>query len=197
MLVAEGDGALPGAFYERLSENEFRATDATASPWDSALQHGGPPAALLARAALRTRPDELLRVGRVTVDMLGGIPRGVVRTEAEVVRPGKRVELVAARLWVDGKLAVTGTVWRIRVDPGVTAEHADAESVPVFRGLSLNGSSTGSVRTGGMGGLLNGGSSVGATPRLGARRSGPGFGFRWSKGRSPCLWSGFLSWRTP
>jgi hypothetical protein len=111
----------PAAFYLKVSDDEFRTTAATASPWDESLQHGGPPAALLARAVSRARPDDSMRITRLTIDMLGGIPQGTIRTEASVVRPGKRVELIEARLWADDKLAVTATAWRIRVDPGASA----------------------------------------------------------------------------
>src|SRR5690625_318434 len=91
----------PSAFYEQLSEHEFQTTPATASPWDTTLQHGGPPAALLVRAAENIRPDETMQVARVSVEMLRGIPQGVVRTEATIVRPGRRVELIDARLFVN------------------------------------------------------------------------------------------------
>lgn len=133
MLMSEGE-AEPAAFFERLSGDEFRTTSATGSPWDPSLQHGGPPAALLARAAEHARPDDSMRIARITVDMLGGIPQGVVRTEARVVRPGKRVELIEARLFVNGKLAVTGTVWRLRVSPGSTAPHAPLLGIPALPG---------------------------------------------------------------
>ena len=47
--------------------------------------------ALLARAVDRTTDDPAFTIARLSVDMLGPIAQGVVRTEAEVVRPGRRV----------------------------------------------------------------------------------------------------------
>ncbi|WP_127128858.1 acyl-CoA thioesterase domain-containing protein [Georgenia sp. SYP-B2076] len=35
-------------------------------------------------------------------------------TEAQVVRSGRRIELVEAKLWANGRLAVSATAWRIR-----------------------------------------------------------------------------------
>lgn len=54
-----GVSALHHAFYVPVGDtaDTFESTGATASPWDEAMQHGGPPAALLARAVERTRPD--------------------------------------------------------------------------------------------------------------------------------------------
>ncbi|SDS81226.1 Acyl-CoA thioesterase [Nocardioides scoriae] len=115
------------AFYTRVDEDTYDSTPATASPWDESLQHGGPPAALLATAIEATRPDEPdFPIARITVDMLGGIPQGRMRTEVDVTRPGKRVELVEARLHVDDRVAVSATAWRIRQPPGSTQEHAAA-----------------------------------------------------------------------
>lgn len=116
------------AFYLPVDEHVFDSTDATQSPWDFSLQHGGPPAGLLARAVDAARPDDSMRIARITIDMLGGIPQGRTRTEATVVRPGRRVEMVEARLWVDDRLAVTATAWRIRVAPGSTTEVAASEA---------------------------------------------------------------------
>lgn len=115
---------LPEAFYIPRGSDEFDSTVATTSPWDPAMQHGGPPAALLARAVERVREDESMSIGRLTIDMLGPIPQGRIRTEAAIVRPGKRIELVEAKLWADDRLAVTATAWRMRSTPDSSAEVA-------------------------------------------------------------------------
>jgi hypothetical protein len=116
---------LPDAYYLPLGDGTFESTVATTSPWDLTAQHGGPPSALLARAVDATTDDPAFTIARLTVDMLGAIPQGRMRTEAEVVRPGRRVEMVAARLYADDRLACTATAWRVREDPGSTAHLVD------------------------------------------------------------------------
>src|ERR1700712_2155686 len=116
-----GPVELPEAYYLPLDDGTFESTAATTSPWDLGAQHGGPPSALLARAVDATTEDPAFTIARLTVDMLGPIPQGRVRTEAEVVRPGRRVEMVAARLFVDDILACTATAWRVREDTGATS----------------------------------------------------------------------------
>lgn len=118
------------AFYLPLDDDEFETTEATSSPWDTALQHGGPPAALLARAIERCDPQPSMPIARITIDMLGGIPRGRVRTEARIVRPGRRIELIDARMFVDGALTVRASAWRIRQTEGSTRQFARTEPVP-------------------------------------------------------------------
>ncbi|MFI1995625.1 thioesterase family protein [Actinoplanes sp. NPDC020271] len=118
------------AFYLPVGDDEFESTPATASPWDVSLQHGGPPTALLARAIEHCDPGEGMPIARISVDFLGGIPQGRIRTQARVVRPGKRVELVEAELWANGKLAVRASAWRIRQEPGATAHVATPAVLP-------------------------------------------------------------------
>lgn len=131
-MPAPDTASLPAAFYLPLAENEFDSTAATMSPWDESMQHGGPPAALLARAVERVRPDAGMPIGRISIDMLGPIPQGRIRTEAQILRPGKRIELVEAKLWANEKLAVTATAWRLRATPGATTEQAHTVEAPAL-----------------------------------------------------------------
>jgi hypothetical protein len=127
---------LPDAYFLPLGDDTFESTVATTSPWDLSAQHGGPPSALLARAVDRTTDDPAFTIARLTVDMLGPIAQGRIRTEAEVVRPGRRVELVAARLFANDRLACTATAWRVREDAESTRHLVEpaAELPPVPAG---------------------------------------------------------------
>lgn len=118
------------AFYLPIGDNTFESTEATSSPWDESLQHGGPPTALLARAIENLRTDASMPIARITADFLGGIPQGTIRTEARTVRPGKRIELVEASLWADDRLVVTATAWRIRTTSDSTRAHWRPHTVP-------------------------------------------------------------------
>ena len=62
--VPDGARTLPEAFYLREADDVFVPTTATVGPWDPNLQHGSPPAALLARAMLAAggRADEVIRL---------------------------------------------------------------------------------------------------------------------------------------
>lgn len=118
------------AFYLPVGDDEFETTVATSSPWDTSLQHGGPPAALLARAIERCDPQESMPIARITVDMLGGIPQGRVRTQARIVRPGRRIELIEAEMTVDGTPVVRASAWRIRQTEDSTAQYDRSEPLP-------------------------------------------------------------------
>jgi acyl-coenzyme A thioesterase PaaI-like protein len=77
----------------------FRATVHARGPWDPGAQHGGAPAALLAREIERLEPGAGMLVARITYEFLGPVPLDApLRATAQVVRPGRRFQLVEARL---------------------------------------------------------------------------------------------------
>ena len=114
---------MPGSFYEPDGEG-FVATEATRGPWDPGAQHAGPPAALIGREMERLGGGRMgggegppAQVTRVTYEILRSVPIGQVRVEAEVVRPGRRVEMVAATLSDgSGQELVRARGWRIRTE---------------------------------------------------------------------------------
>jgi hypothetical protein len=75
----------------------FESTPGTASNWDPRIQHGSPPLALLTRA-IEEQASEGLRIGRLTLDILGAIPVAPVRVQAWVSRPGSRIAMVTAEM---------------------------------------------------------------------------------------------------
>jgi hypothetical protein len=117
----------PAAYYLPRGDGRYEPTRATESPWDRTAQHGGPPAALLARVIGQT-VEGPLRIGRISVDILGPIPlrEGVV--EVSPIKPGRRVHLTEARMIVDGRVAVTARTWHIATGdrPPTTGEEQTA-----------------------------------------------------------------------
>lgn len=101
---------LPGSL-----SGEFVATEHTGGPWDPLMQHGGPPAALLARAAEREASPHPSTVVRMAVEILGPVPRGAVEVASRVARPGRSVDLVEAELSAGGRVAVRARAWRVRL----------------------------------------------------------------------------------
>jgi hypothetical protein len=116
------------SFYLPLGDDRYEPTIATESPWDSAMQHGGPPAALLGRLLT----VEGLRLARISVDFLGPIPRREFRVEVSPVKPGRLTTLNEARMVVDGRVAVTARAWHLAPGPPppLISEVPHAEPLP-------------------------------------------------------------------
>lgn len=93
----------------------FVSAPCTAGPWSTETQHGGPPAALLARAVERIDTGSPRVVGRLTTELLGPVPVGPLSVEATVVRPGRSVELCEATLYDEerGRPVARASAWRL------------------------------------------------------------------------------------
>jgi hypothetical protein len=101
----------------------FEPSELTRGPWDPESQHAGPPTALIAREIEALPSEEPRQVGRITFEILRPVPIAPLRVTAEVVRPGRRVEMVEARLGDDEGDMVRARGWRLRVgDEDVPSE---------------------------------------------------------------------------
>jgi hypothetical protein len=96
------------------------ATELTRGPWSPALQHGGPPAALLARALERDLAalEPASRIARVTVDFVRPLEIGLLTVEVERVRIGRQVQELRGRLLTDGRELCRMAALGIRTAPG-------------------------------------------------------------------------------
>ncbi len=111
---------MPEAFYERDGER-FISSELTRGPWDPGSQHAGPPAALIGREIERLGDGRIggpegpeAQVGRVTYEILRPVPIASLTVEAEIVRPGRSVELIEATLSSEEGPAIRATAWRVR-----------------------------------------------------------------------------------
>jgi hypothetical protein len=119
-MSSDRDLTLPtanSAFY-RPSEGGFEASELTRGPWDGASQHASPPAALIGREIERLEgvggSAAERQVARITFEILAPVPIGPMRVEADVVRPGRRVDMVEATLSDgDGRPLIRARAWRL------------------------------------------------------------------------------------
>jgi len=101
-------------FYVRDGPGRYLSTPSTAGPWGPDAQHGGPPAALLARAIEQLpRGDDDRVIGRFTMELLGPVPVGPLRVGASVARPGRSVEMCVATAYDEerDRACATATAW--------------------------------------------------------------------------------------
>ena len=108
---------MSGCYYHRLGTDGdatlFASTDATRSNWTPEIQHGSPPLALLTKAVEETLTPGM-RLGRLTLDILGAVPVADVAVRAWVQRPGRRISLVAAEMSA-GRPVARLTAWALAV----------------------------------------------------------------------------------
>ena len=110
------------SFY-RVEGDHLIPTELTRGPWDPGAQHAGPPSALIARALENCAPREGMQIGRVTVEILRPVPLEPLSVSAQVVRPGRSVELLEATLSGPGGELMRARAWRLQA--GGMAETGD------------------------------------------------------------------------
>ncbi len=106
-------------------------TSASRGPWSPDALHGGPVAALLARAVEQCdepgagAPAAAMSVVRLTVELLRPVPLAPLDVQAHVTRPGRKVQIVDVRLGSEGRDLAWARAVRIRrldpSDPEATA----------------------------------------------------------------------------
>jgi Thioesterase-like superfamily len=119
--------SMPTAVFERDGE-QYVPTELARGPWSPDAQHGGAPAALVARAVERVEPGPTF-VARLTLDLVKPVPLSPLTVETELLRPGKRVQVVEARVRAGDEVVVRARAVRIRTAP-LDLPSVDVESVP-------------------------------------------------------------------
>jgi hypothetical protein len=130
--------------YRRLGADgellRFESTDGTRSNWDPEIQHGSPPLALMTKSIEELATGSGLRVGRLTLDILGAIPVAPVTVRAWVERPGKRISMMVAEMSAarsDGAERVVARVTAWLLAPGDTADVATDRYPPLIEGEAI------------------------------------------------------------
>jgi hypothetical protein len=94
--------------------DRFVPTDLTRGPWTPDAQHGGPPAALLTRAVEAVDAPLPMQVARATFELLRPVPLAPLTITTDVLRPGKKVQLIGATLRAGDVEVMRATALRIR-----------------------------------------------------------------------------------
>ncbi len=104
LFVPDGDRLVP--------------TDRSRGPWSITALHGGPVAALVARAAEAVDGDRDLQLTRITLELLRPVPLTPLRVTSAVVRPGRKVQLIDTVVEAEGVEVAWSRALRIRADRG-------------------------------------------------------------------------------
>lgn len=102
------------AYFTRIDDSRFQASGHVGGAWDPAEQHIAPAMGLLAHVVERDRDarrTDGLVLARLSYDIYGTMPVGVVDTEVRMLRPGRSIELVEAVLCHGGRTTLSLRAW--------------------------------------------------------------------------------------
>jgi hypothetical protein len=127
------------AIYLQEGQSRFVPTELARGPWDPDAQHGGAPAALIARAVEQAEGAVPMDVVRVTYEFLRPVPLTPLELQTRVLRPGRRVQLIEATLHSEEHEVARATALRIRseevpgppADPELPAHGGPVTSAPI------------------------------------------------------------------
>ncbi len=114
LYEADGDGFVP--------------TELTAGPWYAGAQHGGPPAALLARA-VEAEADGF-QPARLTVELLRPVPLAPVTVTVEETHGGRRARRIRAALHAGGTEVARATGLLLRPGDHAVPAGPDLDAQP-------------------------------------------------------------------
>lgn len=96
-----------------------------AGPWDPTMQHGSAPAAFAVWAAEQTPASAPMHIARVTMDLMRPVPLGELEYETEILRSGRKIQLVLVRLRAGGHEVARATVLKIRAVEVTLPDYVD------------------------------------------------------------------------
>lgn len=127
------------SYFERVDSGVFTATEHTGGAWNPKDQHIAPALGLLAHVVEvdrdERRPDKL-PIGRFSYDILGTVPVDTVETSVQVLRPGKTIELVEARLSHNGRDIVILRAWLMKPHDTQDLEYSPLPTITPFEEMS-------------------------------------------------------------
>jgi hypothetical protein len=100
----------------RVDGKRAETSPNAAGPWDSSMQHGAAPAALVTWAAEAIPTSVPMQIVRLTIDLMRPVPVATLTIESEVLREGRKIQLCAIRLLADNAVVVRATALKVRAD---------------------------------------------------------------------------------
>lgn len=138
------------AYYQLIERNtdatgevtaHYRSTILAQGAWNEHEQHMAPATGIICAELDRFMPRQDMRIGRISLDILGLIPAGAFSVSTKVIRPGKTIELIESEMKSQGKTCIVARTWRMMTQhsqsvKGLEDAHADGpETAPIWEGI--------------------------------------------------------------
>ena len=94
---------------------QYRSTIHAQGAWNEHEQHMAPATGIICAELDRFSPRADVRIGRISLDILGLIPAGEFQIETRIIRPGKTIELIESVMSAQGKSCISARTWRMAI----------------------------------------------------------------------------------
>ena len=99
----------------RLDGHHILTGPNATGPWDPTMQHGSAPSSLVTYIAETVSSPEPMQIVRLTMDLLRPVPVAPLTYQAEVLREGRKIQLVEVRLFAKEIIVARATVLKMRI----------------------------------------------------------------------------------
>lgn len=98
-----------------VSVAHYEPNGSAQGAWNEHEQHMAPATGIIAAELEQFQPRADLRIGRVSLDILGLIPLTPFTITTRVIRPGKTIELIEATMAAQGRACIVARAWRMQI----------------------------------------------------------------------------------
>ncbi len=119
----------------------YHSTDLAQGAWNEHEQHMAPATGIICAELDRFLPRQDMRIGRISLDILGLIPAGEFEIITRVIRPGKTIELIESEMRAQSKVCIVARTWRMMTQNSQTMHELEDQTVngpeqaPVWEGI--------------------------------------------------------------
>ena len=115
----------------KLTGNIAESRQWAAGPWSADQQHGSAPSSLIAHTVEQIPAPQPMRVARMTIDLMRPVPVAPLEIKTQILREGRKIQLVGVQLFAAGVEVVRANVLRIRAQDVALPPEAAARPVIV------------------------------------------------------------------
>lgn len=119
----------------------YQSTPLAQGAWNEHEQHMAPATGIICAELDQFYPRDSMRIGRISLDILGLIPAGEFKIVTKVIRPGKTIELIESEMSAQGKTCIAARTWRMMTQNsqqmlGLEDQAVDGpDAAPVWEGI--------------------------------------------------------------
>ena len=126
------------AYYQLIDRNihddgsvtaHYRSTILAQGAWNEHEQHMAPATGIMCAELELFQPRDDVRIGRISLDILGLIPAGEFQIETKVIRAGKTIELIESLMSSQGKNCISARTWRMATSDTVADQGLEDQNV--------------------------------------------------------------------
>lgn len=133
----------------RVENNDVTVSPFAAGPWNPGLQHGGAPSSLAVWVAEQMPTLVPMRIARLTIDLLRPVPIAAMSFRTDIVREGKKIQLLSVHLESGGVEVARASILKVRRADSSFAAIAAADRLELpTNEAGLDRNTTGRTRTG-------------------------------------------------